>query len=213
MASSDIVFEDEDRYSAEDIISDLITLFEPEICLTTTKFWIQLPRTIDEVIQVPQDLESEWECLKIFFKRLANYFLSHKENSYQPSLKNVMLPLKRVMESGFKTLYSAQLREMLKNWFVKSKDMLAAMEGLSCSSLHMTPTSMSTTTAHTPEDPADVSGEKRSKKRKLLTLDDAFLDLVDGDELESSNYPIGTVSSYISQRKGDAQSHRILTEK
>lgn len=213
MASADVILEEEYRFTAEDIVLDLVTLFEPEICLTTTKFWMQLPRTIDEVIQIPQDLESEWECLKMFFKRLANYFQTHKENSYSPSLKNVLMPLKKAMACGFKTLYSAQLRDMLKNWSVKSKDMLAAMEGLSCLSLPTTPTFTSTTTVLTQEDHADACGERKSKKRKNMSLEDAFSDLVDEEELEACNYPTGSVSSYISQRKDGVQSHRILTEK
>lgn len=212
MASSDIECEDLICTTLE-LIHDTIAIFEPELCLTQENFWKQLPRTIDEVIQIPPELEAEWDCLKMFYKRLANYFQNHKENSYLPSLIDVLQPLKTVMGAGFKMSFSAKLRDMLKNWFAKSKDMLGAMDGLS-SSLHPTTrTSTSTTTVLTQEDHVDAFGEKKQRKRKIVNLEDAFSDLVDDDELEISNYPTGSVSSYISQRKGDELQHRILTDK
>lgn len=196
-----------------ELILDLIEIFEPELCLTQEIFWRQLPRTIEEMLQVPQEVEQEWETIKILFKRLENYFQTHKDNCFQNSLTSVMNQLKKVMVSGFKMCFSAKLQSLLITWYENSKDTLKGMEDLFSSLPNTTHTSTSTTIAPILEDPVDVTGEKKSRKRKTVNLEDAFLDLVDAEELETSTYPTGNVSYYISQRKDGELSHRILMDK
>lgn len=196
-----------------ELILDIIEIFEPQLCLSQEIFWMKLPRVIEETYEIPENLDQEWNTLKILFKRLEHYFQTHTNNCYQISLSHVLKQLKTVMVSGFKTCFSAKLQQELLAWCENCKDALMAMEGLSSSSHPTTRTSMSTTTVLTQEDHVDVTGEKKSRKRKITNLEDAFSDLVDAEELETSTYPIGNVSYYISQRKDDALSHRILTEK
>ena len=149
---------------------------------------------IEEKIEIPENIEQEWETIKILFKRMEHYFQTHNEISSQESLQNVLIQLKKVMVSGFKMLFSAALQEMLVTWYENYKDTLTAMEDLLCSSRLTTHTSTSTTIVPTQEDHVDVIGEKKSRKRKNISLEDAFSDLVDAEELETSTYPTGSVS-------------------
>ena len=196
-----------------ELLEDIISIHEQTICLQIPRYWMELPRIIEEKIEMTEPYLEEWENLKILFKKMENYFQSHKDNSFETSLKNLFPRLRKAMGSGFKMLFSAELQEGLTNWLTISTPILEDMEDLSVSLLPTTPMSTSTTTARMQDNHVDAIGEKRSRKRKATSLEDAFDALVDEDELESSQYPTGNVSSYISLRKGDGLSHRILMEK
>ena len=148
MADSIIVAEevttDNSSISFLELILDIIDIFEPALCLTQSIFWRQLPRVIEEKIEIPENIEQEWETIKILFKRMEHYFQTHNEISSQESLQNVLIQLKKVMVSGFKMLFSAALQEMLVTWYENCKDTLTAMEDLLCSSRLTTHTSTST---------------------------------------------------------------------
>lgn len=215
MASSDVIDVKDTNTTITflELITDIIDEFEPEVCLTHEIFWRQLPRVIEESYQLPEALEQEWETFKILLKRMEHYYQNHKEQCYKISLSDALSQLKKVMANGFKTSFSAKLQQTLTTWYENCKDILKDLEDLSALSRPTTHTSTSTTIAPTQEDHADASGEKKSRKRKIANLEDAFSDLADADELETSNYPIGNTSYYISQRRDGELSHRILMDK
>lgn len=176
-----------------DLVNNIIEIFEPELCLTQEKFWRHLPRVIEEAIQIPDYLDEEWESIKILFKRMENFFQTHNEKYLGQSLHLVLTPLKKAMVSGFKMLFSQKLQEMLTNWYENCKDTLKAMEDLCVLSPLTTHTFTSTTIAPTQADHVDATLKRKSKKRKLINLEDAFADLADPEELETSTYPTGNV--------------------
>lgn len=138
----------------------------------------------------------ELEILKTLFKRVENYLTMNKGVLSGKQLPDVMRLLERVMGSGYKTLFSLDLMNVLKTYLPLFKEDLEAIPDLCSSQVSTTDMSTSSMTVLTQEESADVNGKRKRSNKKVLSLDDDLTDSED-EEYENSLYPTGFVSNNI----------------
>lgn len=218
MSDSEVISESgeegDSSCSFEEIICLIHDSFEEphQECMSQKIFWIHLMQMIEENQEIPDNLERHFELLKTSLKRMANYLTLKVKQNCRQSFTDTMILVKKAKASYYKTSYSVELKNELQKWLTLYLPNWIPLHETCCLSPATTPTSTLSMTVATPEEVADVSGGKKSTKRKILTFEESLQDS-DDEELANSHLPTGLVSSYISVRKDGVLRHRILKER
>lgn len=216
MSDSEVIYDsaNEEQCSFVDIISEIYDLFEEphQKCMSQKLFWNHLVQAVEEAQVMEENLEEDFERLKTSLKRMANHLNLKVNQNCQQSFTDSMILVKEAKGSYYKTLYSVELKNELKKCLTSLLPVWIVSHETCCLSLATIPTSTSSMTAATPVIVADVSGEKKSAKRKILNFEDDCTDS-DEDSSKHSHLPTGLISSYISVQKDGSSKQRILTER
>jgi len=214
MSDSEVNSDCEELCTFEDIIITIYESFEAphQSCLVIKEVWEHLPLYIEEKIVMDNQIQQNFEELKILLTRMAKVLMLKVPQNCQSSFTSAMSLVKKAMGRTYKTSFCVELKSELKKWLEELLPTWIPIHEACCLSQAITPIYTSSTTAAMPETPVGVSGERKSAKRKILNFEDDCSDS-DEDPSNNSHLPTGLISSYISVQKGGERKLRILTER